>query len=580
MAVSWLTLYRAALLCTVPVGLFVLYRATSHRETRGARPLALLVCGGLLYVAVKLAVSAVRGTPAVFTVTRLNPLAAGLATAGFLLLAIEYTGVEHPVSRRTVGLLAAEPVAVTALVWTDIAYLWVPAGRDPGTLSGYAWEVTGVAVANQLYMNALLVLGVVLLGRFAVRSATVFRLQAVALLLAAVGPVVGNLAFYAGAVPFNPTPVAFVFSALLVAWAILRTGFLDIVPVGRDAVVSNLDAGVMTVDSDHRVIDINESGYRLLGFDDADSPVGRHVDAVFAERPGFREQYRSVTDGGDGQASVVEADGQYCTLETTPLERPSGEPLGHTVVIRDVTDRALREQELKQKNEQLEQFAGMVSHDLRNPLEVILTRAELIDNGGDPQEHLTPIERSATRMQDMIRDLLILARADEHIDDLEPVSLSTTVQDGWSNVQLGETELDHRVPEDVTINADRDRLMNVFENLFRNASEHNEPAPTVRVGVLERTTANGDGALTGFFVEDDGSGIPVAERDEVFDHGYSTTRDGTGFGLAIVKEVVRAHGWSLSVCDGDDDGARFEITGVERSSRPNDSHPTQPNGSR
>ena len=580
MAVSWLTVYRAVLLCVVPVGLFVLYRAISHREMRGARPLALLVSGGLLYVVVKLAVSAVRGTPAVFTVTRLNPLAAGLAAAGFLLLALEYTGVENPVSRRTVGLLLAEPAVVTALVWADIAYLWAPAGRDPSTLSGYAWEVTGVAVANQLYMNALLVLGVVLLGRFALRSATVFRVQAVALLLAVVGPVVGNLAFYAGVVPFNPTPATFVLSALLIAWAILRTGFLDLVPVGRSAVVSNLDAGVMTVDSDHRVVDTNESSHRILGFDDADSPVGRHVDTVFAERPAFRERYWSVTDGGGDQASVVEVDDRYFTLDTTPLERPAGGPLGHTVVIRDVTDRTLRERELEQKNEQLEQFAGMVSHDLRNPLEVIFTRTELIDSGGDPQEHLPPIERSATRMHNMIRDLLILARADQQIDDPEPVSLSSTVEDGWSNVQLGETELDNRVPGDVIVNADRDRLMNVFENLFRNAREHNEPAPTVRVGVLERAPADGDGgSLTGFFVEDNGDGIPPAERDEVFDHGYSTNRDGTGFGLAIVEEVVRAHDWSLSVCDGDDDGARFEITGVERSGRPNDSRPTQPSGS-
>ncbi len=146
-------------------------------------------------------------------------------------------------------------------------------------------------------------------------------------------------------------------------------------------------------------------------------------------------------------------------------------------------------------------------------------------------------------------------------------------------MQLGETELDHRVPGDVMVNADRGRLMNVFENLFRNAREHNEPAPVVRVGVLERTTANGDGgSLIGFFVEDDGDGIPPTERDEVFDHGYSTNRDGTGFGLAIVEEVVKAHDWSLSVCDGDDGGARFEITGVELSSRPDDSRPTQPSG--
>lgn len=86
-----------------------------------------------------------------------------------------------------------------------------------------------------------------------------------------------------------------------------------------------------------------------------------------------------------------------------------------------------------------------------------------------------------------------------------------------------------------------------------NAVELTTPDVTVSVGELPG----------GFYVADDGPGIPPAERERVFDTGYSTTDDGTGFGLSIVQRAVDAHGWEITVTEGTDGGARFEITGVD-----------------
>jgi signal transduction histidine kinase len=88
---------------------------------------------------------------------------------------------------------------------------------------------------------------------------------------------------------------------------------------------------------------------------------------------------------------------------------------------------------------------------------------------------------------------------------------------------------------------------------MRNAVEHTSQDVTVTVGELEE----------GFYVEDDGSGIPEDSRDDVFDAGHTTTDEGTGFGLSIVKEVAEAHGWEVSIAEGSEGGARFEITNVE-----------------
>lgn len=103
------------------------------------------------------------------------------------------------------------------------------------------------------------------------------------------------------------------------------------------------------------------------------------------------------------------------------------------------------------------------------------------------------------------------------------------------------------------IRADESRLRQVFENLIRNSIEHGGGDVTVRVGEL----------ADGFYVEDDGPGIPSGERERIFEAGHSTGEDSTGFGLSIVKEIVEAHGWQISATEGAAGGARFEITGVE-----------------
>jgi signal transduction histidine kinase len=100
-----------------------------------------------------------------------------------------------------------------------------------------------------------------------------------------------------------------------------------------------------------------------------------------------------------------------------------------------------------------------------------------------------------------------------------------------------------------TIDADDGRLEALFENLFRNAIEHGGENVTVRVGR----------SPTEFYVEDDGPGIPEDEREQVFDHGHTTSESGTGFGLSIVEQIADAHGWDVVISEGADSGARFEV---------------------
>ncbi|KYH25053.1 bacterioopsin transcriptional activator [Halalkalicoccus paucihalophilus] len=239
------------------------------------------------------------------------------------------------------------------------------------------------------------------------------------------------------------------------------------------------------------------------------------------------------------------------------------------------TDRLrARERELERQNDRLEEFTSVVSHDLQNPLSVAAGHLDLAMEEVS-NERLEAVARAHDRMQALITDLLAVAREGEAPTDVTVVSLAAIAEQCWQNVETGEAAL--VVETDRTVRADQRRLRQLFENLFRNSVEHgstgNRPEADdgIEHGSARRDApATGAGTVTvtvgeledGFYVKDDGPGIPFDERDHVFEFGYSNSREGTGFGLSIVKQVVEAHDWSIRVTDGTEGGARFEITGV------------------
>lgn len=216
-------------------------------------------------------------------------------------------------------------------------------------------------------------------------------------------------------------------------------------------------------------------------------------------------------------------------------------------VTRNVTERVERERQLRQQNERLGEFASVISHDLRSPLNVAQGRAALLAEQGE-SEHLDPLLQALDRMEAIVEDTLTLARQGDTISETESVSLTNLVGKCWATVDTDDATIE--IVDEMTFQADPGRLRHVFENLFRNAVEHGGSDVTVRVGCHNELR---------IYVEDNGPGIPVEKRDEVFEPGHSSAQGGTGFGLTIVKRIVEAHGWELSVADGTEGGARFEF---------------------
>jgi signal transduction histidine kinase len=273
---------------------------------------------------------------------------------------------------------------------------------------------------------------------------------------------------------------------------------------------------------------------------------GRDVDAEFdvpgdeaADARTFR--LRTLDGAGDSRRDESAVDGYVVVSEL----RPSAAP------VPDV-----------------DRIASVLSHDLRNPLDVANAHLRAArETGAD--EHFDEVRQAHDRMERIVRDVLTLARGERAPNVVAGVDPGAVATDAWGTVDTGSASL--TVDDDLpAVDADPDRLQRLFENLFRNSLEHARPGPgatgpdretapdeslQVRVGHTEE----------GWFVADDGVGIPEDERERVFEPGYSTSEagSGAGLGLPIVARIADAHDWNVSVATGPSGGARFDFRPTE-----------------
>ncbi|WP_276253974.1 sensor histidine kinase [Halomontanus rarus] len=258
----------------------------------------------------------------------------------------------------------------------------------------------------------------------------------------------------------------------------------------------------------------------------------------------------------------------YTSTTKAPRYDDDGNVIGLVGVTMDVTARESHKHELERQNERLNEFTEVLTHDLRSPLMVAEGHLSLLEADATADDVHTHVDKCSTaldRMEQLIEEIRTFVLDGRLVDSPDAVDLDRVATTAWECVDTAAATLE--VESDLTIRADEDRLRRVFENLYRNSLEHGRESGsesdrpdgddvnvTISVGRLD----------DGFFVADDGPGIPEDQRDRVFDRGFTTGDDSTGFGLAIVANIADAHDWTVSVGDGVAGGARFEFTDVVR----------------
>lgn len=555
-----------------------------RHSQRGAGALAGFLFGAMLWSLALLGTMLVSSHHLAFLFHRSIFLAISIVAVSLFVFALRFCDRQDVISFRTLVVLLIEPTLflgflVTApeygLVWADVSR--TTAGTFTTTLGPLFWAHIG-------YSALLALAGVAIMLRRAVQArgidTTAFALVVLALVVPFVTAALDMLA--RRGLQFTPVAVSATGIALFVT--LDRSNLMARAPIVRDALVEAVDDAMLAVDDDGRIVDHNSAFVTLV---EKSNPRGNTVRDVLAEYPALAEAVHIRDE------RVVELDHttgeRFLEVSISPISDDAGNRLGDLVLFHDITDQQRQQRELERQNEQLDQFASFISHDLRNPLDVAIGRTTVIDElTDDPQldEHVTKVQNAHQRMRKLIQDVLTLARQGQSIDEQHPVSVADVADRAWSHVETGEATL--RVETDLTVRGDGDRLEQVFENLFRNSVEHGSTSSQAGPGdAVEhaRTAPETDADATappdeashreltvwvadcgdsrGFFVADDGPGISVEEHDDVLDAGYTGDGDGSGLGLAIVASIAEAHDWTVRITESSEGGARLEFTGVE-----------------
>lgn len=238
---------------------------------------------------------------------------------------------------------------------------------------------------------------------------------------------------------------------------------------------------------------------------------------------------------------------RWFMLDATALETDGETQL--LVTHRDITERKLAETRADARAEQLETLIEVLTHDLRNPLQIIDAHADLLGENLDDNENIQSIKDAVVRMTEITEATLDFSRSGE-LSDVEGISLDELATHAWEAVETGDATL--TVQGTTTVHGDRELLRQLFGNLVENSIRHAGTDCAVTVGLFD----------DGFYVEDDGPGIPPDIREKAVLADFSTRGTG-GLGLAIVQAVAQAHGGSLQITDSDTSGARVELTGFE-----------------
>ena len=313
---------------------------------------------------------------------------------------------------------------------------------------------------------------------------------------------------------------------------------------------------LMLVDESGTIRYESPSIQRITGYAPEERISGNAFEHVHPDdQQKVQKKFSEVVESTDNEIISTEfrfqhKDGSWIWLEVKARPQKITTIEAFALSLRDITKRKEYEQQLAQERDRLDRFASIISHDLRNPLNVIESRLHLAQEDFD-SEHLDAMAGSVDRMNELIEGILTIARQGTAEMALDSLKMREVCKRCWKHIDTKAATLN--VETEQTLIADESRFQQLVENLYRNAVEHGGEDVTITVGTLNN----------GFYIEDDGEGIREKVRDSVLEDGVSTKTDGTGLGLSIVKEIVDNHGWRLTVTEGKDGGARFEITGVE-----------------
>jgi len=299
---------------------------------------------------------------------------------GWFIFSIRYSSPTRDLSRRFIILTALFPsitllLALTTkwhtLIWTEYHI------SQHGNFSALEISHGPWFWLHWVYSYILLLIGTILLLRTLFRKQGLYRRQIIALIIAVLAPWIANALYVSGNSPIpylDLTPFAFTITVAMLAWGILGFQLIDLTPIARDLVVDDMSDGLLVLDMQNRIADLNPAAQRMIGIS-ASQVIGRTAAEVFKAWPELLERYRHVQEIQD-EITIGEGDGQlHFELRLAPLKDRRGRRIGQVITARDISAQKQLQERLKQQNEYLS-VLHQITLDLldRQDMETVLSK--------------------------------------------------------------------------------------------------------------------------------------------------------------------------------------------------------------
>ncbi|QLH79385.1 ATP-binding protein [Halosimplex rubrum] len=533
-------------------GLLVLLREPLRRPDKpGSTGFALAVLGISLWplsLGVNYFVAGFAPSMALWTV-RLS--AASVVSVGWFLVAAEVTG----------RLSLSRTVAATAVAYVLVELSLVVTNGTHGLVFGPATTLDGsipvVAYGPWFWLQTALNYGLIAVGTGLLvaewsRSSGLRRRQTAVLSVAVAPPVVANLATLFGPVPtvHDLTPFGLVGSGLLLSWALYRAEFLDIVPVARQVAMAEMQDAVVTLDDEDRVVDCNRAARAQFDIPPsyAGDPIGTYFPSL-ADAPAtdggetLADGDDSAADGGPSSPAVVtrtvDGDSHSYSVSVSPVVE-AGRTVARVVVLRDITPIKRREQELTEREAELELLRQILSrvlrHNIRNKLTTIRGNADLLAEGatGDDAARVGRIVEASDELIALSEKAGTIEHLVDRPDETATYDLRVVAERVVARVRDRYPDASYVVSGSETCTVETaSGVESAVECLVENAVEHNDASdPTVRVAV---GCAPSGAEIR---VSDDGPGISEHEREVIRRREETPLAHSSGIGLWIVSWVA------------------------------------------
>lgn len=462
----------------------------------------------------------------------------------------EYLGRDRWRSAKVLSLLAVIPTACLLLLWTnDHHHLFYTSTSisqvGPFTTFTPHHGPAFLLLSAQNYI--VLIVCVTVLVSFYLDAPRAHRRPISLIIAATVAPWTANVIYFAG---LSPLPgnynivIAFNITAALLFWGAVRHDLFDLLPLALGDHMENTQDGVVVLDRNARIVHVNPAAGRVLR--EKGEVVGqdcaRVLPALASHLPLVEDQDLVVHMGEGDRKRSFQA--QFSTLRTR-----SGAPAGTVVMLRERTKELATEEALRVAHARLSLLTSITRHDTLNLLVAAKGYTELLRLKAPGPEVNKYTERILSSLSSIEREMTF-TRDYQNLGVSAPqwLSLSDLVAQARSASLVGSFEVTVEVMN-TEILADP-MVVKVFTNLFDNSVRHAQGLGHISIYSCRR----GAGLLITY--NDDGIGIPTAEKERIFELGYGRN---TGLGLYFARQVLGCSDMTVQETGEEGKGARFEI---------------------